>query len=497
MVSTAVDASAVARTVGLKTDFRNLAGGNVFYLPQRIIVVGQGSTAVTYSTDKKRVFSGTEAGNEYGFGSPLHLAIDELLPSNGDGVGSIPVTAYPLDDDASGLAAEGDITPVVSTAELANYKVVINNIPSATFTIEDGDVVADITAKMTTAIAAAAAIPMTAVDSTTTVDVTAKWKGASGNDLYIEIDGPTDKGVTFTITQPTGGATNPAVDGALDQLGNVWETMVVNCLELADSTALNKYSEVNEGRWGPLVKKPFVGVFTGTTDNFSTVTTITDARGSDRTNATLVAPSSKDLPFVVAARQVARIAPLANNNPPNDYAGQQATGLTPGPDGDQWDYSVRDAAVKAGSSTIEVVDNVIELSDTVTMYHPTGDPTPAYRYVVDIVKVLNINFNTELIFNRDDWKGAPLIPDDQPTVNSTAKKPKMAAAEIAAMLDNLALEAIISDAEFAKGTIIAQISTSNPKRLDITFTTKISGNTNIISIDHYFGFYFGTATIVG
>ena len=112
----------------------------------------------------------------------------------------------------------------------------------------------------------------------------------------------------------------------------------------------------------------------------------------------MVAPGSNDLPFVVAARELARVLPVANENPPRDYGSQDASGLTPGTDGEQWDFLERDTAVKAGSSTIEVKDGVINLSDTVTFFHPTGDPTPAFRFVVDIVKLQNIIFNLDLIF---------------------------------------------------------------------------------------------------
>ena len=46
-LSTAVDLSAVARVVGIKTEFVNLRGGNVVNLPQRIAVFGQGNSAAT------------------------------------------------------------------------------------------------------------------------------------------------------------------------------------------------------------------------------------------------------------------------------------------------------------------------------------------------------------------------------------------------------------------------------------------------------------------
>lgn len=494
-ISTAIDQSAVARVVGIKTIFRDLRGG-ILFLPQRVAVVGQGATASVYDTTKRQVTSAQEVAELYGFGSPVHLASRELFPVNGDGVGTIPVTIYPLEDDGSATAAAGDITPVGAGTKLGTYTVSIGGIESEAFNVEVGDAVADLTAKITAAINAVLEMPFIAADATTEVTLTSKWKGASANGITVSVDGPTDTGVTYTITQPVGGTINPDVDDALNQVGGVWETMVLNCLEIADTTSLDKYSTFGEGRWGALVRKPLV-VFTGNTEaDRDTAITISDGRKTDRTNVQLVAPGSVNIPLVVAARQLSRIVVRANNNPPFDYGSLPATGLLPGADGDQWTYIDRDVAVKAGSSTSEVRDGVVTISDVVTFYHPTGEQIPGYRYVVDIVKLQNIIFNIDLIFANPEWDGAPLIPDDQPTSNRAAKKPKTAKAAVAFVLDDLGLEAIISDPETAKENVQAQINDQNPKRLDMVIPVQLSGNTNIISIDLEFGFFFGPGVVV-
>lgn len=492
-LSSAVDASAVARVVGIKSTFKDLRSGGILFLPQRIAVVGQGATASTYDTTKAQLTSAFAVGQAYGFGSPLHLAAQQLMPQNGDGVGTIPVTFYPLDDDASGVAATGDITPSGAATGAAAFRVKVNNILSEQFVVANGDSVATITAAITAAMASVLDLPMTAADGSTVVNLTSKWKGASANDLYVEVVATSEdnSGISFAITQPSGGLVNPDITAALAQIGNVWETMVLNCLEIADTTSLDLYQTEGEGRWGALVRKPLI-VFTGNTETtVANATAVSDARKTDRVNAQLVAPGSNDLPLVVAARQLARIAVTANNNPPMDYGSQAATGLVAGTDGVQWTYADRDSAIKKGSSTIEVKDSVVNLSDTVTFYHPSGDPIPAYRYVCDIVKLQNVIFNMDLIFAVPEWDGAPLIPDDQPTVNRTAKKPKMAVAAVAAMLDSLALNALISDPETAKANTQAAINDMNPKRLDLLTVVQLSGNTNIISVDLDFGFYFG------
>ena len=50
--------------------------------------------------------------------------------------------------------------------------------------------------------------------------------------------------------------------------------------------------------------------------------------------------------------------------------------------------------------------------------------------------------------------------------------------------------------ETNKGTITANISDSNPNRLDLGVTIQVSGNNNITDIDLGFGFFFGTAQIL-
>ena len=152
-ISDAIDPNAVARVIGIKTVFQNLRG-SVPFLPMQIGVVGQGSTASqsSYLTTKRIVLSAKDAGDVYGFGSPLHLAVKQLLPPNGDGVGIIPVTVYPLKDDPSGVAAVGDITPTGTQTITQSYQVLINKIASLNFTLFVGENENDAIRKIITAI---------------------------------------------------------------------------------------------------------------------------------------------------------------------------------------------------------------------------------------------------------------------------------------------------------------------------------------------------------
>ena len=492
-ISTAVAASAQARALGIKTTFKDLRGGTIVNLPQQIAVVAQGNTLATYAATPLVVTSRKQAGDAYGYGSPIERIVAQLFPANGDGVGVLPVTVYPLEDDGAGVTADGSYDAVGTATE------------SGVITVSAGGVSALVTIPDTTTADAALALVKTAIDAVLEMPiitgavlagelpVTAKWDGASGNEISLVFSG-TVAGLTFSVTAMSSGAANPDVDLATALFGDVWESIIVSGMDYADTVTLGKFATFGEGRWGALTKKPLVALTGFTEDLVATGTAITDARKTDRTNVYAVAPGSVEMPWAIAARAAVRISVLGSNNPPHDYAHQSLAPLVPGADSVQWDYINRNLAVSKGLSTSEVVNGVLVMSDTVTMYHPDGEEPPAYAYVVDVVKLQNIIFNLDLILNAAEWKGAPLVSDDTPVSNPLAKKPKDAKAVVARMIDNLALAAIISDPETAKASIQADISaTANPKRLDVAFTVQLSGNTNIISVDLNFGFFFGAA----
>lgn len=491
-ISTAVDPSRVARAVGILAQYQDFSGGSVKALQPRVALLGQGNTGTTYSSAKRLITGGAaEVGSTYGYGSPLHLAALELLPPNGDGIGAIPLTVYPLVDGTT--AATGSITPSgVATGSAVIY-VVAGGIRSQAISIVTGDSVAAQTGKITAAIAATTNMPVTAVDGVTDVDLTAKWKGASGNLVSIEIEDSTGTGVTYAVAAMAAGAGDPAVETALALMGEVWETHVVNCLGYSNTTALGKIFDHGDARWGALTRRPYTAMCATAEANAATLITAGDLRKTDRVNVILAVPGSRDFPARLAARAVARVAVLMGRNPPTDYAVLPLSGISPGLDSVQFSSSVRDQLVKAGISTTEVRDSVVVLSDTVTLYHPTGEDPPAYRYVVDIAKLQVLLYNLGLEFDAAKWAGAPLIPDDQPTTNPNAKKPRTAKGACASIVDAHGLAAILSDTATTIPLIQAEIDAGNPKRLNLQVPVKLSGNSNVISLTLNFGFYFGVA----
>lgn len=482
-----VASSTIARVMGIAIMHSQIPSGEAPLLPQRIAVFAQGATSKTYSTEPFSPTNAVEVGDRMGYGGVAHLiAKFGLFPDDGAGVNGPAVTIYPLVDDGAGDAAEGSITTVGTTAIAQNVRVKVNNILSAAIAIPASTAPAAVPALLKPGIDAVLEMPITCALDSATLDVTCKWKGATGNALYIEVvdaDDPTkppkDTTVTWTITQPTGGATNPSLAPAIEAKGEVWETIIVNSLNIEDSLALDALQTAGEAAWNAPYPKPFVAIATNTIVDVTSATSVANARTLDRINCLPTVPGSRDLPFISTARLAVEVANLANENPPHDYGGRLATGLRGGTNAQAWNHAKRQLANSRGGSTVEISDRQVRIADMITCYKPAGDPNPAYRYVVDIVRLQNAAYNFALRFLSPEWDGAPLVDDDQPVTNPTAKKARDAITEIHSGLDELGRAAILTSIRYAKTTAKARIAGNNNKRIDWEVVCPLSGNANI------------------
>jgi len=479
-ISTAIPSGQSAAALAIETQHARGGGAGPGNLPQRIAIVAQGSSAVTYPSTKFQITTALEVAKIMGYGCPAHLIAEQLFPVNGDGVGIIPVEVLPLQDGGGATVSTGDIEPAGAVVKAGAFRILINKKLASEFVVELGDSLPDIAGKMTTSVVAVLALPMLATTETVPdrCSLTSKWKGTSANGLKLEVVGPSDTGITFGITQPVGGLVNPDVDPVLLLIGNVWTTKVINALEVEDTTNLDRYQTYGEGRNGAEVHKPLV-VFTGATPADTTVAiSITDTRKLDYVNSQLVEPGGSDLPFVVAGREVARIAVKANNTPSGEYVGLLPSGLTAGADEDQWGNTQLDLVMKGGSSTAIKENGEVVLWDTVVMYHPDGDPDPAHQYVNDRVKLMQVIYQLDVEFDTDEWRQAAIVNDDDVTKEPTARKPKDAVSAIKGIEDDLGLAAILADVANTKKQISVEISPTDSRRLNMVIPVTLSGNSN-------------------
>lgn len=490
-----VSPSEISRITGLETHYKNFNTGNAAMLPQQLAIIGQGNDETSYSLDKYEIEGSAETvAQKYGYGSPLHLAALQLFPKAG-AMATFPVYILPVAKGEQWVAASGEVL-ITGTATKAGKGTVSIGGVDAEFTVAKGATASQAMANIVSAINAVlempanAAVTAAANDDPEHITLTAKWSGALGNSISIELDADLP-GLTVAITAFADGAGTPDVTDALTKIGQKWVTFVLDTFDYKTGTALDTYQTWGEGRWSVLQKMPCL-VAHGCTDNYTTRTAITDTRKNDYVNFLITSVGSPELPFVVAAKGLLDdIITTADSNPPQNYKGQ-LKGLKAGSDEAQETPQIRNQSILKGASNNIKSGSVAELNDIVTFYHPDDEGKyPGRRYVVDAVKLMNVEYNCRLITESNDVKGAPLVPDKQVTTNPKAIKPVTIKGWLANLAHSLALAAIISDEDFTKENLLVGINSENPKRVDYVFPCKLSGNVEVVSGDIYFGFYVG------
>lgn len=485
-----VSASAISRVTGVSVQYKNFNAGKAQMLPQRLAVIGVGNHNTVYTTDKYEAEgSASEIGEKYGYGSPLHIAAMQLFPVAGKGA-SFPVTFYPLAEGNSAVQATGAIGLTGTATSAGSVTVSIGGI-KATAAVSNGAVAETILTSIKDAIDSVLSMPVTCgVIAEGSLPLTAKAAGTVGNAITIGVKCDVG-GLVFENTSMHNGAVDPTIDSALAKIGDVWETALLPCFAYNNTDRLDAITTWGKGRWSDLEKKPVL-CFWGCTDNYATRTAVTNSRKTDYINALVVSVGSPELPWSIAAKaMVSDILTTADSNPAQGYKGL-LDGLAAGDDSVQENYTTRNNSVAKGSSTNIKNGSVAELNDIITMYHPDAEgKTPSRRYVVDIMKLMNVVYNVRLIMESDELKGAPLVSDDTVTSNKAAVQPKTVKTMFLNLARSLADKAIIQDVDFTKENLEVDIDSENPKRLNVAFPVKLSGNVEVTSTDVYFGFYLG------
>ena len=512
MISDAVSSARVSAVVGYE-----LKGGNFATvtpnLPQRVGIFGEANTAnqssVTAATEGVEILNSVEAGQKFGFGSPIHMAARILIPVNGGGVNGIPVVVYPVAEATGATNKELELVVTGTASGPGTHQLVIagrDNIDGIgyTFNIPLTGSVSEIHSAIADSVNAVLSCPFVAVASPTEVTFTSKFKGVTADDLTIEVNTGNDSlDLTYTITENSAGSGLPSgteLNTGINLVGDKWTTLMVNCWDFSQNAVLDVLEAFNgkpldsnpTGRYSATNWKPFVafGGYIGADG-----TALTDVRKDEVTNSLAHMPNSLGLPLEAAANVCVLQATRSENEPHKDTLKMVY------PDAPSYlsapienDYDQRDAFVKKGHSTVEYSDGKYIVMDLVTTYHPTGELTPQYRFVRNLAGIdMNVRYGY-LLLEEAYLVGKTILADGDLVGDSLQNwiKPKVWKGLVNSYADDLQLRALIADTTFMKESINVGLSATNPDRFDTFFRYKRPGTVRISSSTAEAGFNYGT-----
>ena len=503
MASNAVGSERVSRVVGYtigKGDFSTTSPN----LPQRIAILAEANTANQsgLTTTGVEVTTAQQAGQLYGYGSPIHRIMSILRPNSGGVVGGIPTVVYAQEAAVSSVAKVLEVTATGTATASGTHTLNICGRDGLNGVFYDinivtGDTPTAIATKAKDAINAVLGSPVAATSALGVVTATAKWTGLTSNDISITVDtNDTALGVTWAVAQTTAGSGTPSIADALDSFGANWNTIVVNSYGTVTAImdALEAYNGIPDptlptGRYTGIIMKPFIAITGSTVENPSS---ITDTRLNNVTIAIAPAPLSAGLPMEAAANMAAIYSRIAQDSPQRDVCGQAYIDMpTPSAIGAMSNYDNRDAIVKKGCSTVDLVAGQYVIQDFVTTYHPLGETPPQFRYCRNLMLDFNVRFGYYLL--EQIYVVDHVIAADGDDVSADfVIKPKQWKGVVSNYAIDLAKRALVADAEFMQDSINVAISGTNPDRLDTTFSYKRTGTARISATTAKAGFNFGS-----
>lgn len=505
MSSNAVGLERVSRILGYKITKGNFSESSP-NLPQRVAILAEANTANQSDLDTAgvEVTSALQAGQLYGFGSPIYHIMRILRPSSGGGIGGVPTIVYAQAEAGGATAKEVEVVATGTATGNGTHTVVIAGRTGLDGTyydinIESGDTASDIHAKIEDAINAVLGSPVTAASTDYEATLTTKWKGLTANDLVVTVDtNDNDLGITYAVSNTVAGSGTPSVQAALDQFGNDWVTIVVNGYGTQSNT-LNTLEDFNgipdpenpSGRYASIVMKPFIAITGSTADD---PTSVTDARLDEVTIAIAPAPGSDAFHFEAAANMCLLFARKSQDTPNLDVGGSSYSDMPVPADGDigsMADYENRDAFVKEGCSTVQLISGKYQVQDFVTTYHKLGEIPPQFRYCRNLMLDFNVRYGYYLLelINVLDHS----ISNDNDVVTAqNVVKPKQWKGVLNSYADDLVQRGLVADADFMKDSITVEISTVNPDRFETFFRYKRTGVVRIASTTAEAGFNFGS-----
>lgn len=501
-ISNAVGTERVSRVVGYKITKGNFSNSTP-NLPQKIAILGEANEAnqATLSTTPIELTTAQQAGELFGYGSPIYTQMRILRPSSGGVVGGIPTIVYPQAEAAGAVAAVREITPVGTATANGSHFLIINGRDSVDgqryeFVVANGDTPAAIVTKMITAVNNVLGSPVIATNGTGKIVLTAKWKGLTSEDLNVTIDtNGNDLGVTYGVASTATGAGTPSITASLNLFGENWNTIVVNPYGEPVFDDLEAFNGIPDpttptGRFLGIIMKPFIAIYGDLTNDPSV---LTDSRKTQVTNAVAPAPLSKGFPMEAAANMAALFSRVEQDTPHLDVASLSYLDMpipSDGNIGSMVDYNFRDSIVKKGSSTVTLSAERYVIQDFVTTYHPDGELPPQFRYCRNLMLDFNVRFSYYLLEQINVVDHAIAADDDVVSVSKVVK-PKQWKQIVGNMFVDLGKRALIADVAFSQESLQVDISAINPDRLESFFKYKRTGIARISSTTAEAGFNFG------
>lgn len=384
--------------------------------------------------------------------------------------------------DGDGSAAVGSISFAVASPKAGTLSVYIAGQRVATSTLTS-DTATTIASRLAAKINATSTLPVSASAAAGVVTLTAKWAGASGNQIDVRLNVYTDevtpRGVTPTITHMAGGAGAPDINELLAAVGDEWFTAIV--MPWADSSSVSAVEAWLSNRYGPSDPKPG-HLYVARNENLAGLIAASSARNSEQSS--ILGVYGLPAPAYVAAAALAGACEYeAELDPARPLQGVRLQ-LVPPAIPQRFTRDERQQLLNANVSTFTVSsagEVFIERVVTTRRISALGVPDTTWldletKHTLDAIRyAVRVRLATK--FPRMK------LADDgtQITAGQLTVTPSIIRAELIALARELEAQGLVESVEQFKSAIQVERSQADQSRVNVIFPPDIINQLRVIA----------------
>jgi phage tail sheath gpL-like len=439
---------------------------------QRALIIGQIRSTGTAVANVPVISQGvSDAKTAGGAGSLLHLMSQAYRLNDTFG----EVWYLPLADDAGAVAATGSVAITAAPTANGTLYLYIGGVRIAQPVLST-QTTAQIATALAATINATADLPVSATAATNTVTLTALNKGPTGNDIDLRVNYQgtrggevTPTGMTFTITQMTGGATAPSLTTALANLGDqLFDFIVCPYTDTTSLDALKLLLNDVSGRWSWSTQMygHYFAAYKGT---LGAATTLGAAR-NDQHGSIMPVNNSPTPSWIWAAAQAGAAAVSLRADPALPLQTVPIMGVLPPPLESRFPLTDRNTLLFAGMSTFIIGDDgQVYIENLITTYQKNafGNPDDSYLQVetmftlATVLRTMKTAVTSKYARVKLADNGTRIAPGANMVTPNTIR------GDLIAQYAELEERGLVQNSAAFKQGLIVEKNKQNPNRVDV------------------------------
>lgn len=450
--------------------------------PQRVLLVGQKLTGGTATADVPIPVGSRELAKQmFGTGSMLARMVDAFMNSNT----SNQLWALPIVEPAAGTAATGSIA-FTSAATASGVLTIYIAGQKVQITVQTTDTTANLATNLTAAINALTDLPVTAVAVTSSCNLTARWKGLTGNDItiipnYYGIYGgeqyPT--GLALTVTALATGAGSPTFTNGISAIQALeFDFVALPFTDTASMSVWNtEYGFAATGRWN-YARQQYGAIYNSTRDTYANLITWGLTQNSPVMSTMAIEADSPSPMWEWSASYCALAALGFSADPARPLQTLEFIGILPARLQNRFSNLQLNSLCNSGlaiQATAPSGNPMIMREQSQYQLNSFGQSDTAFG-LMTVLSTLQELLRRMKSAITSKYPRVKLIPDGTKIgPGQAAVTPTDIKAELVAEYANAMYDGLVADMANFKANLVVEIDNNDPNRLNVLWPPRLAG----------------------